>query len=55
MNSGDKSKDPKANETEQPSEDWKEQDDYLEEALEESFPASDPISPGHVEKRRPQG
>ncbi|NEI68183.1 hypothetical protein GR212_01250 [Rhizobium lusitanum] len=29
----------------------KEQDDYLEEALEETFPASDPISPGHVEKK----
>ncbi len=28
--------------------DHKEQDDYLEEALEETFPASDPISPGHV-------
>ncbi|MDI7865145.1 hypothetical protein MRS76_24865 [Rhizobiaceae bacterium n13] len=26
----------------------KEQDDYLEEALEETFPASDPIAPGHV-------
>jgi hypothetical protein len=25
----------------------KEQDDYLEEALEETFPASDPIAPGH--------
>ncbi|MBB4568654.1 hypothetical protein [Rhizobium leucaenae] len=29
----------------------KEQDDYLEEALEETFPASDPISPGHVAKK----
>ncbi|MFT4185046.1 MAG: hypothetical protein QM636_24345 [Rhizobium sp.] len=29
----------------------KEQDDYLEEALEETFPASDPISPGHVVKK----
>ncbi len=28
----------------------KEQDDYLEEALEETFPASDPIAPGHPEK-----
>jgi hypothetical protein len=28
----------------------KEQDDYLEEALEETFPASDPIAPGHVDK-----
>jgi len=27
-----------------------EQDDYLEEALEETFPASDPISPGRVGK-----
>ena len=25
-----------------------EQDDYLEEALEETFPASDPIAPGNV-------
>lgn len=31
----------------------KEQDDYLEEALEETFPASDPISPGHVRKQVP--
>ncbi|NTJ06045.1 hypothetical protein G6L40_03230 [Rhizobium lusitanum] len=31
--------------------DHKEQDDYLEEALEETFPASDPISPGHVVKK----
>lgn len=29
----------------------KEQDDYLEEALEETFPASDPISPGRVAKK----
>ena len=29
----------------------KEQDDYLEEALEETFPASDPISPGRVDKK----
>ena len=28
-----------------------EQDDYLEEALEETFPASDPISPGRVDKK----
>jgi len=28
----------------------KEQDDYLEEALEATFPASDPIAPGHVDK-----
>lgn len=27
----------------------KEQDDYLEEALEETFPASDPIAPGHTD------
>ena len=27
-----------------------EQDDYLEEALEETFPASDPIAPGEVKK-----
>ncbi|QWW72311.1 hypothetical protein [Rhizobium sp. WYJ-E13] len=27
-----------------------EQDDYLEEALEETFPASDPISPGRAGK-----
>jgi len=25
-----------------------EQDDYLEEALEETFPASDPIAPGNA-------
>ncbi|MDQ0323917.1 hypothetical protein QO002_006124 [Pararhizobium capsulatum DSM 1112] len=31
----------------------KEQDDYLQEALEETFPASDPISPGHAEKQHP--
>lgn len=30
----------------------KEQDDYLEESLEETFPASDPIAPGHP--RRPE-
>jgi hypothetical protein len=29
----------------------KEQDDYLEEALEETFPASDPISPCRVDKK----
>lgn len=29
-----------------------EQDDYLEEALEETFPASDPIAPGHVPSSR---
>ncbi len=27
-----------------------EQDDYLEEALEETFPASDPIAPGEVKR-----
>lgn len=27
-----------------------EQDDYLEEALEETFPASDPIAPGDANK-----
>ena len=27
---------------------WKEQDAYLDEALRETMPASDPISPGHV-------
>ena len=30
--------------------DWQEQEDYLEEALEETFPGSDPIAPGHVKK-----
>lgn len=29
-------------------EEWQVQDDFLEEALEETFPGSDPISPGHV-------
>lgn len=29
----------------------KEQDDYLEEALEETFPASDPIAPGHPQEQ----
>lgn len=29
-----------------------EQDDYLEEALEETFPASDPIAPGHVNGKK---
>lgn len=29
-----------------------EQDDYLEEALEETFPASDPIAPGDVKDHR---
>lgn len=29
-----------------------EQDDYLEEALEETFPASDPIAPGDVRDHR---
>lgn len=27
---------------------WQAQDDFLEEALEETFPGSDPISPGHM-------
>jgi uncharacterized protein (DUF983 family) len=31
-----------------------EQDDYLDEALQETFPASDPISPGHVHTKRPE-
>jgi hypothetical protein len=31
---------------------FQEQDDYLEEALEETFPASDPIAPGHPSKDR---
>lgn len=30
----------------------KEQDDYLEEALEETFPASDPIAPGQTDHRK---
>lgn len=30
----------------------KEQDDYLEESLEETFPASDPISPGQADKKK---
>jgi len=29
----------------------REQDDYLDEALKETFPASDPISPGHPENK----
>ncbi|MFS8113328.1 hypothetical protein QD460_16510 [Rhizobium jaguaris] len=44
--SEEKKKQPKLTEKE-----IKEQDDYLEEALEETFPASDPISPGHVTKK----
>ncbi|WP_191969505.1 hypothetical protein [Neorhizobium galegae] len=32
----------------------KEQDDYLEESLEETFPASDPIAPGHPRKPEKQ-
>lgn len=31
-----------------PEEDWKEQEEALDEALEETFPASDPIAPGHI-------
>lgn len=34
-----------------PENDFQEQDDYLEEALEETFPGSDAISPGHVSKK----
>ena len=34
---------------------WKEQDDYLQDALEETMPGSDPISPGHVFKTAPRG
>ena len=30
-----------------------EQDDYLDEALKETFPASDPIAPGHPHPRAP--
>ena len=43
----------KANETPPPAtpkDIAKEQDDYLEESLEETFPASDPIAPGHPQK-----
>lgn len=29
----------------------RQQDDYLDEALEETFPVSDPIAPGRVPKR----
>jgi len=29
-----------------------EQDDYLEESLEETFPASDPISPGQPDDKK---
>lgn len=29
----------------------RQQDDYLDEALEETFPASDPIAPGRVPER----
>jgi hypothetical protein len=32
--------------------DWNEQDAYLDEALRETIPASDPISPGHVRHLR---
>ncbi|QYA17472.1 hypothetical protein [Rhizobium sp. AB2/73] len=31
----------------------KEQDEFLQEALEETFPASDPISPGHPSHAKP--
>jgi hypothetical protein len=30
--------------------DWQEQEDFLEESLEETFPGSDPIAPGHPRK-----
>jgi hypothetical protein len=34
----------------------KEQDEFLQEALEETFPASDPISPGHpAREKQPEG
>lgn len=36
----------------QPADDWQEQEDFLEEALEETFPGSDPISPGHPQKSK---
>jgi len=32
---------------------WQKQDDLLDEALEETFPASDPIAPGHVDPAKP--
>lgn len=32
--------------------DWEEQDAYLNEALQETIPASDPISPGRVNHRK---
>lgn len=35
-----------------PSDDWQEQEDYLEEALEETFPGSDPIAPGRPRSRK---
>lgn len=44
------SKAPKQAVPDQSKKDWREQDDYLEEALEETFPGSDPIAPGHVKK-----
>jgi hypothetical protein len=31
-----------------------EQDDFLQEALEETFPASDPIAPGHSRHDGPE-
>jgi hypothetical protein len=34
---------------------WKGQDDYLQDALEETMPGSDPISSGHVYKTAPRG
>lgn len=44
--------DVKAPKSGQVADDWQEQEDYLEEALEETFPGSDPISPGHPEKSK---
>lgn len=46
-NSEDKAKPPVAPASEQAKKDWQEQEDFLEESLEETFPGSDPIAPGH--------
>lgn len=40
-----------AEESAKSKEDWQEQEDFLEESLEETFPGSDPISPGHPKKK----
>lgn len=48
----EKPSDSKTPETEKAADDWQEQEDYLEEALEETFPGSDPISPGHPNKSK---